>query len=187
MKTITKIIFLILILISANCFAYPHEPNGFRGVPWGASYEDVAKKFPNIVYDSFSSLNSPSIQVYNVTITNPYICGVPIDNPISMMFYKNQLYYVFLDLSGNNDFYTVMNRQRLLRQKLMESYGKETNYEFKKHSIDSGDMCYWWEGEKTIILYAAKFNYYVDGEKIPGSLSINLISTQINKSIPSNT
>lgn len=176
------LIFFFLFLVSFNNLtsAYQNEPNGFRGLTWGMSYEQVAQKYTDIYYYSNHPLNDENTKVYNLYMSNPYISNMRFTNPVNLMFYKNQLYFIFLDLSQDNEFDTVIDNQNLLNKQLVALYGKATTGQSNKTGIASGEMTLLWIGENTSIASIAKYNFYVGETKIPGFLGLNIYSTKIN-------
>lgn len=146
-------VFTLLMMLSFNAivWAFPNEPTGFRGIAWGTSYEDVAKKYPVNTYNISSKQNSETIKSYSFFIDEPSICGFTINNPIVVYFYNDKLHSVWLDLDINNDTSSeFLEEVSLLKNRLVSLYGKADYDKTDKQGLKIKAFLLW-EGKTSIV------------------------------------
>lgn len=80
---VKKILLLLCaLLVTTTCYAYQDTINGFRGIPWGTSMEEV--KNSGVFYKLMKpkgELPDGSI-IYETKFTNPKLWGVPLEYAI---------------------------------------------------------------------------------------------------------
>lgn len=179
------IIWLILLafMLHPSAFAFSNEPNGFRGLKWGISIEEFKQAYPNATYRPPRDIDfafPPVPTTYLVPANNSKLSGISIIKPLEYSFYNNQLEYVRIILSGEDNF-TNHHNQILLLDKMTYMYDEPTCILDKIDDFGPGDLTghccmYEWKGIITGITMIGTYN---DPKHDEAHLSITIYSKEI--------
>lgn len=176
-----------MLAISSIVSAYENEPNGFRNLTWGMTYDETAKIYPNNTNVSeysyqLADFQIPYLDIFSFTIDNPFVYDIPIENTLVACFYKNKLYSITLKFTNINDFATFSKNQEHLNTQLRNLYGNPT-YMLKHLIIPEEETIhtnYSWFGKNTNIFALAQYNLFIDSTKCPDCLTLVFTSVDIN-------
>lgn len=186
-KIILFFTLVAMLAISGIVSAYENEPNGFRNLTWGMTYEEAAKLYPNNTTASeysyqLADFQIPYLDIFSFTIDNPLVHDIPIDNNLIACFYKNKLYSITLKFTNINDFATFSKNHEHLDTQLRNLYGNPT-YMLKHLIIPEEETIHTnhsWFGKNTNIIVLAQYNLFIDSTKYPDCLTLVFTSVDIN-------
>jgi len=157
MKSFVSTILLCLIMICTinPCYAYPNEQDGFRGIPWGTSYESVKGQ---LVFREHAH-DCGGIDYYN-RINDPMIFGAAQLTDLVYGFWHGKFCTVILATPESNS------EAMLSALQLRFEQGKQS---------DRAPGYYFWPGNETFITYSTTLQ--------AGETIVSMESTLINKEI----
>lgn len=144
---------------------FPNEPEGFRGMTWGSSIEELEKQGKHFVF-----LHSrPQLSYQLVEIENRrFISGISYER-IVCSFWRDKLVSCLVVIADNNNDY--FKKASTLYLSASEKFGKPTeDYLSEADDEDNYNMYAIWKGDKTritIIARAKDKNTYLSLESIP--------------------
>jgi hypothetical protein len=145
---VKKIVLLIIsfaMMITGTCFGFQNEPDGFRGIPWGASFD----QYKDQLTFAFTDTSYGGIDFYTKNNDDLSI-GSAQANKIVYGFWQGKLTDAYIYTKGYNNFTGVFDA---LKQKF--GYPYQPNEYINR---------YWWNGNKTSIM--AELNDITDDGSI---------------------
>lgn len=177
-------IVLIIFILPSNVFAYPNEPDGFRNLKWGDSIETITQLYPIFIeQDIQNHPDGPYAQNYDIYIDDNSLSGLKFQNPISVSFWNNKLYYIYFDFSEDNSISSVMNNEKTLTKHLFSLFDSVKPLVWNGTRPNIYSNTYFWNGETTDILLSSAYNTFIGSQQIPGILYLSLTSSQISREI----
>lgn len=145
------------ILLSGICYAdtFKNEPDGFRDLKWGSSFEDVKD---NLTYVS----TDPSFGGINIYTRNTDDLAIGSGNAqsIEYLYWQGKLYGIYIKMTGYSNWYGI-------HSALTERFGN--GYKPNRY-MDN----YIWFGDKTLI----QSEYREIGDKGKISFISKIVSNQ---------
>lgn len=180
-----------LLCFSSSTFAFDNEPDGFRGLKWGASVEEFKQAYPEATLRKTSRVeyNPAKLVRYSVPASNSTLSGILITAPLEYSFYNNQLESVSITLTGK-DSYETLNNQKLLLYKMSMIYGevKENDGNNIEDFIPAAfstmyHFGYTWKGQTSIINLTGAYKE----PNLTSVLSVSVRSTKLFQQEKANT
>lgn len=148
-KLSSLILVIFITIISATCFAFPNEPNGFRNLYWGETLQEVQKSYATTYLNYYAPENSV---MYTIPLTDKNISGVySNDNVITLAFWNNQLYSIVIDFPEITIEQSTETYKKLISS-LSIAFGQPSIYNV--YSLEYHQNCTMWSGDNSSILLA---------------------------------
>ena len=97
------LLFICTLMVTTTCYAYKDTIDGFRGIPWGASLEEV--KNSGVFKNEFEEMKSftPGELICDVKLINPYLCGVRFSENATIGFIDDKFSCIMMYYGENPD------------------------------------------------------------------------------------
>lgn len=96
------LLFICTLMVTTTCYAYKDTIDGFRGIPWGASIEEV-KNSNVFISNTVQYLGRDKEDWYMTKLSNPSLCGIPLSEDAIIAFWDNKLTYISLHCNQSID------------------------------------------------------------------------------------